>query len=102
MAKKSKVSKIKPVLDYILIEPSEKEETTASGIVIPDTAKEKPQEGIVAAVGPGRFTEGGQMVKPAVKNGDKILYKKWGGNEVKIEGREYLFVKEEDILAVIG
>ena len=53
-------------------------------------------------MGPGKFTESGQMIKPAVKNGDKILYKKWGGNEVKIEGKEYLFVKEEDILAVIG
>ena len=102
MAIKSKGNKIKPVLDYILIEPSEKEERTVSGIVIPDTAKEKPQEGVVVAVGPGKFTESGQMIKPAVKNGDKILYKKWGGNEVKIEGKEYLFVKEEDILAIIG
>jgi len=96
------VSNIKPVLDYILIEPSEKEEKTVSGIVIPDTAKEKPQEGTVIAVGPGKFTESGQMIKPAVKKGDKILYKKWGGNEVKIESKEYLFVKEEDILAIVG
>jgi len=101
MAKKG-VDKIKPVLDYILIEPSEKEEKTVSGIVIPDTAKEKPQEGTVVAVGPGRFTESGQMIKPMVKKGDKVLYKKWGGNEVKIEGKEYLFVKEEDILAIVG
>lgn len=101
MAKKG-VDKIKPVLDYILIEPSEKEEKTVSGIVIPDTAKEKPQEGSVVAVGPGRFTESGQMIKPMVKKGDKVLYKKWGGNEVKIEGKEYLFVKEEDILAIVG
>ena len=102
MSQKHSSGKIKPVLDYILIEPSAKEEKTVSGIVIPDTAKEKPQEGTVVAVGPGKFTESGQMIKPAVKEGDKILYKKWGGNEVKVEGTEYLFVKEEDILAIIS
>ena len=101
MAKNS-ASGVKPVLDYILVEPYEREERTTSGIVIPDTAKEKPQEGTVVAVGPGKFTESGQMIKPAVKKGDKILYKKWGGNEVKLEGKEYLFVKEEDILAILG
>ncbi len=102
MEGKNNLKRIKPVLDNILIEPAEKEQKTVSGIVIPDTAKEKPQEGVVIAVGPGKFTEQGQMIKPAVKKGDKILYKKWGGNEVKIEGKEYLFVKEEDILAIIG
>ena len=93
--------KVKPLADNILIEPIEKEEKTASGIVIPDTAKEKPQEGKVVAVGPGRFSESGQMIKPGVSVGDKVIYKKWGGNEVKIKGQEYLIVKEEDILAVL-
>jgi len=92
---------VKPLLDNILIEPLEKERKTASGIVIPDSAKEKPQEGKVVAVGPGKFVESGQMVKPAVKVGDLVLYKKWGGNEVKIEGKDYLIVKEEDILATL-
>ncbi|PIS23232.1 co-chaperone GroES [candidate division WWE3 bacterium CG08_land_8_20_14_0_20_40_13] len=92
---------IKPLLDNIVIEPSEKEKKTASGILIPDSAKEKPQEGKVVAVGPGKFTESGQMIKPAVKVGDTVIYKKWGGNEVKIEGKDYLIVKEEDILATL-
>jgi len=68
--------------------------------VIPDTAKEKPQEGKVVAVGPGRY-EDGKLVKPEVKKGDKVIYKKWGGNEIKVEGKEYLIVKSEDILAVL-
>ncbi len=93
--------KVKPLSDNILIEPVDREEKTPSGIVIPDTAKEKPQEGKVVAVGPGHFSESGQMIKPGVKVDDRVIYKKWGGNEVKIEGREYLIVKEEDILAII-
>ena len=101
MAIKSKGNKIRPVLDYILIQPSEKEERTVSGIVIPDTAKEKPQEGVVVAVGPGKFTESGQMIKPAVKNGDKILYKKWGGNEVKVGREEWLLIEQKDVMAIV-
>ena len=92
-------TKIKPLADNILIQPLA-EKKTPSGIVIPDTAKEKPQEGKVVAVGPGRY-EDGKLVKPEVKKGDKVMYKKWGGNEIKIEGKEYLIVKFEDILAVI-
>jgi chaperonin GroES len=92
---------IKPLLDNILIEPSERERRTASGILIPDNAKEKPQEGKIIAVGPGKFTESGQMIKPAVKVGDTVIYKKWGGNEIKIEGKDYLIVKEEDVLAIL-
>jgi len=92
--------KLKPLGDNILIEPMESEQKTPSGIVIPDTAKEKPQEGKVVAVGPGRL-EDGKRVSVEVKTGDKVLYKKWGGNEVKTEGKELLLVKEEDILAVL-
>jgi len=92
---------IKPLGDNILIEPLKKEETTPSGIVIPDTAKEKPQEGKVVAVGPGR-KEDGELVKPGLKKGDRVLYKKWGGNEVKVGGKEMLIVREEDILAILG
>lgn len=92
---------IKPLSDNILIEPVEKEQKTPSGIVIPDTAKEKPQEGKVIAAGPGR-TEEGKRVPLGVKVGDKVLYKKWGGNEIKLEGKEYLFIKEEDLLAILS
>lgn len=92
---------VKPLADNILIEPLDREQTTPSGIVIPDTAKEKPQEGKVVAVGSGRTIEG-EVIKPEVKEGDRVLYKKWGGNEVKIDGKEYLIVREEDILAVVG
>jgi len=92
---------IKPLADNILIEPLDREERTPSGILIPDTAKEKPQEGKIVAVGPGREEEG-KLVKTAVKIGDRVIYKKWGGNEVKVEGKDMLLVKEEDILAVVG
>ena len=92
---------IKPLADYILIEPLEKEQTTPSGIVIPDTAKEKPQEGKVVAVGPGRLEEG-KRIKLEVKKGDTVIYKKWGGNEVKVDGKEMLLVREEDVLAIIS
>ena len=92
--------KIKPLADNILIQPLA-ETKLPSGIVIPETAKEKPQEGKVVAVGPGRV-EDGKLIKPEVKKGDKVMYKKWGGSEIKIEGKEYLIVKAEDILAVLG
>jgi len=78
----------------------EREQQLPSGIVIPDTAKEKPQEGRVVAVGPGK-RDHGEMVKPEVKVGDQVLYKRYGGDEVKIEGKEYLMVSADDILAVI-
>ncbi|RJR26939.1 co-chaperone GroES [candidate division WWE3 bacterium] len=95
------VNKVRPLSDYILIEPLEKETTLPSGIVIPDTAKEKPQEGKVVSVGPGRRDDDGDRVPMEIKAGDIIMYKKWGGTEIKVEGKEYLLVKEEDILAVI-
>jgi chaperonin GroES len=102
MANKQSTVEIKPLADYLLIEPTESETTTASGIVIPDTAtKEKPQKGTVIAAGPGGKDKEGKVVPMEVKVGDLILYKKWGGTEVKLkDGKEYLLVKEEDILAI--
>ena len=91
---------IKPLEDRILVRPEEGEETTASGIVIPDTAKEKPQEGEVVAVGPGRF-EDGKRVPVDVKTGDRVLYSKYGGTEVKVGGEEYLVLSARDVLAIV-
>jgi chaperonin GroES len=96
------MAKIKPLFDYILIEPLEKETTLPSGIVIPDSAKEKPQEGKVVATGPGKTDANGNLIKPSVKTGDIVMYKKWGGTEVKINGEDHLLVKEEDLLAVVS
>ena len=91
---------ITPLEDRIVVQAVEAETTTASGIVIPDTAKEKPQEGTVLAVGPGRF-EDGARVPLDVKVGDKVLYSKYGGTEVKYAGEEYLVLSARDVLAVI-
>ena len=91
---------IKPLEDRIVVQATEAETTTASGIVIPDTAKEKPQEGTVLAVGPGRF-EDGNRVPLDVNIGDKVLYSKYGGTEVKYNGEEYLVLSARDVLAVI-
>ena len=91
---------IKPLEDRIVVQASEAETTTASGLVIPDTAKEKPQEGTVLAVGPGRF-EDGARVPLDVKVGDKVLYSKYGGSEVNYNGEEYLVLSARDVLAVI-
>jgi chaperonin GroES len=91
---------LEPLDDRIVVKPSEEEETTVSGIVIPDTAKEKPQEGEVVAVGPGRFEEGSR-VPMDVKNGDRVLYSKYGGTEVKVEGEEYLVLSARDVLAIV-
>lgn len=94
--------KVKPLADYILIEPkSSKDTTTPSGIVLPDTAKEKPQEGKVLATGPGRKDDEGKLIKMEVKAGDVIYYKKWGGNEIKVDNKELIIIKEEDVLAII-
>jgi chaperonin GroES len=98
-ATKSRVS-IRPLEDRIVVQAVEAETTTASGLVIPDTAKEKPQEGIVLAIGPGRF-EDGQRVPLDVKEGDRVLYSKYGGTEVKYAGEEYLVLSARDVLAVI-
>jgi chaperonin GroES len=94
------MANIKPLSDYVLIEPLQQETTTASGIVIPDTVKEKPQEGKIVSTGPGR-TEKGELIPVQVKAGDVVMFKKWGGTEIKSDNKEYLLVKEEDILAII-
>jgi len=90
---------LKPTPGYILIEPLEKETKTASGIYLPDNAGEKPQKGKVIALGGPIYTDGKEILSPAKLN-ETVLYKKWGGNEVKIDNKEYLFVKFEDILAI--
>jgi chaperonin GroES len=92
---------LKPLEDRIVVKPSEEEETTVSGIVIPDTAKEKPQEGEVVAVGPGRF-EDGKRVPLDVVVGDKVIYSKYGGTEFKVQGQEYLILSARDVLAVVS
>ena len=97
----AKEFQLKPLEDRIVVKPSEEETTTVSGIVIPDTAKEKPQEGTIVAVGPGRLNEKGDRVKPEVKAGDVVLYAKYAGTEVKIDGEELLILKETDILAIV-
>lgn len=99
---KNKVSKLKPTAGYVLIETVEAETKTTSGIYLPDSAGEKPQKGKVLAVGPDEITDSGTKRSCPAKVGDVVIYKKWGGNEVKIEGKEYLFAKFEDILAVEG
>ena len=94
---------IKPLEDRILVKTLEAEQTTASGLVIPDTAKEKPQEGEVVAVGPGRFNEDGDERIPLdISVGDKVIYSKYGGTEVKYGGEEYLILSARDVLAVVG
>ena len=92
---------IKPLEDKILVEVSAAETTTASGLVIPDTAKEKPQEGSVVAVGPGRFDEQGKRIPVDVAEGNKVIFSKYGGTEISYDGQEYLILSARDILAVI-
>lgn len=94
--------KIKPLGDYILIEPFKEEEKTKSGILLPESAeKEKPEQGKVIAVGPGRKLSSGKRVSLDVKPGDKVLFTKYGPNEIKVNDKEYLIAKEEDILAIL-
>jgi len=93
---------IKPLEDRIVVKPLEAEQTTASGLVIPDTAKEKPQEGEVIAVGNGKILDNGTKVALDVKAGDKILFGKYSGTDIKIDGEEYLILREDEVLAVIG
>ncbi len=93
---------IKPLEDKVVVKPAAAEQTTASGLVIPDTAKEKPQEGEIIAVGPGRVDDNGNRVPVDVAVGDKVIYSKYGGTEVKYAGEEYLIVSSRDLLAVIG
>lgn len=93
---------LKPLADRVIIKPSEAEEKTKGGIILPDTAKEKPIEGTVVAIGPGKTSEDGKFVKLEVKVGDKVLYGKYSGTEVIVEGEEYLIMRESDIFAIIG
>jgi len=93
---------IKPLEDKIVVQASEAEETTASGLVIPDTAKEKPQEGKVLAVGPGRIDDKGNRIPLDVKVGDVVIFSKYGGTEVKYNGEEYLILSARDVLAVVN
>jgi chaperonin GroES len=104
MAKKTKggtAMKVRPLADRILVKREEPSETVKGGIIIPDTAKEKPQEGKVIAVGPGRLDENGKRVPLEVKVGDRILMGKYAGTEVKIDGEEHVILREDDVLAVI-
>ena len=94
--------KFRPLHDRVVVRRLESEEKTKGGIIIPDTAKEKPQEGEVVAVGPGARNDKGELVKLDVKAGDKILFGKWSGTEVKIDGQDLLIMKESDIMGVIG
>ena len=92
---------IKPLSDRVVIRPLDAVEKTEGGIYLPDTAKEKPQQGEIVAVGPGKVADNGQLIKLSVKVGDKVLYGKYSGTEITVEGEEYLFVRESDILAII-
>jgi len=94
-------TKLRPLGDRVVIEPTPREDMTKSGIVLPDTAKEKPQEGTVLAVGPGRILDDGKREQIDVKKGDKVLYAKYAGTEFKLEGDELLIVSQKDILAVV-
>jgi len=99
--KSGAASKVQPLADRLVVRPNEREEMTVSGIVLPDTAKEKPQEGTVVAIGPGRLNEAGKRVALEVKSGDTVLYAKYAGTEVKIEGEDLLILKETDVLAIV-
>ena len=93
--------KIRPLQDRVIVSRVEEEDMTAGGIIIPDTAKEKPQEGKVVAVGPGKMGDDGKRTPPAVEAGDRVLFAKYSGTEIKIDGEEHLFMREDDILGVI-
>ncbi len=92
----------KPLGNRVLIEPIEQDEVTAGGIVLPDTAKEKPQQGMILAVGPGGRDEDGERIPMDVSKGDKVLFAKYSGTEIKVDGKKYLILREDDILAIVG
>lgn len=92
---------IKPLADRVVVKASEPEEKVKGGIIIPDTAKEKPQQGKVVAAGPGKFSDAGELIKMEVKVGDEVLYGKYSGTEVTIDGEDYLIMREGDILAIV-
>ena len=93
---------VRPLADRILVRRIEEQETKKGGIIIPDTAKEKPQEGEIVAVGPGRLTEEGKRIAMEVKKGDRVLIGKYSGTDVKIDGTEYVILREDDVLGVLG
>jgi chaperonin GroES len=93
--------KISPLFDNVLIKPLDGVDQLPSGIVLPDSAKEKPQMGEVMAMGPGSTDDKGNLVKMVIKIGDRVMYKKWGGQEVKVEGKEWMLVEQKDILAIV-
>jgi len=92
---------LKPLQDRVVVKPADAEEVSKGGIILPDTAQEKPQQGEVMAVGPGKIADSGELIKPQVKKGDKILYGKYSGTEITVDGKEYLIVRESDIFAII-
>ena len=94
--------KIHPLADRVVVQPAEAEEKTKGGIILPDTAKEKPVEGTIVAAGPGKVADNGEVVKMTVKVGDKVLYGKYSGTEVTINGQEYLIMRESDIFGILG
>jgi chaperonin GroES len=95
--------KLRPLADRVVVKPLERDETTKSGIVLPDTAKEKPQEGLIEAVGNGKYNEQtGQRIALDVKVGDRVIYAKYSGSEIKIDEQDYLILSERDILAIVG
>jgi len=98
---KTSGSRIKPLFDFVLIKPLTAESKTASGILLPDSAKEKPQVGEVMAVGPGAHSPEGKLMPMIVKVGQKVMYKKWGGNEVKVSMEEWMLVEQKDIMAIV-
>ena len=93
---------VRPLGDRVLVQPLDEQETKQGGIIIPDTAKEKPQEGTVVALGTGKVNEDGKKVEFTVKKGDKVLISKYGGTEIKVDGESYLIMREDDILGIIG
>ena len=94
--------KLKPISDYIIVEPQKREAKTKSGIVLPDTAeKEKPQEGVVVAAGQGKMLDSGKRTEMQVKAGDRVLFSKYSPTEIKVEGKEYFVIREDDIMAII-
>ncbi len=93
--------KLQPIADHVIVERIGGAEKTKSGLYVPDAAQERPQEGKVVAVGSGKTVKGGKRIAPAVKPGDRILFGKYSGSEIKVEGKEYLFLNEDDILAII-
>ncbi len=92
--------KIRPLQDRILVKRVDEEETTSGGIIIPDTAKEKPQEGLVVAVGPGKTLDSGEIATPGVNAGDRILFSKYAGTDVNVDGDEHIIIREDDVLAI--